>query len=420
MKALIRISIVFWAMVARGYLPFAAWQLVVAGASFAFFASAQGRLQEPTQQGETTLIEVTEVPERMDAEPARRALERALAWIIAGQHPDGTWGVFVPTDLLELDFASESYYDWNLASNFLVLLALMECEETPERRAALERGMRAACEKRMTLRGDDWDNDQMWTALYATVSLTRAAEDERLRSEPLRSLIHERGRQYAEVLGRFQVIEGGWGYYDNPPFTHRPKSATSFSTACVVPALAKALELGWIEDPSLVQRAIRYVDRCRLPNGAYQYHLDPIASLQGGEHYNEVQGSLGRIQVCNWALATVGVGKITTDLLREGLNHFFEEHRFFDAARLRPVPHEAYFSNAGYYYFFGHYYAALVINLLPFAEREDLHARLRTHLVKAMRADGSCTDFLGAQYDVLASTAFLALALDAGLEKSSR
>jgi hypothetical protein len=374
--------------------------------------------QEAGQRGETVLVEPRDVPARMEAEPARRALERSMEWIVASQNPDGTWGTFVPGDVMELGFAAESYYDWNLASNFLVLLALMECEETPERRAALERGLRAACEKRLPIRGDDWDNDGMWTALYGAVALTRAAADERLQSEPLRELVQKRGRDYSDILRRNQVIEGGWGYYDDPPYTHRPKWATSFSTACVVPALAAAVKLGWLEDPAVVQRAVRYVDRCRLPNGAYEYDLNPVPRMQGGEHINQVPGSLGRIQVCNWALAKVEFGKVTPDLMRSGLEQFFAEHRFLDAARQRPIPHEAYFANAGYFYFFGHYYAALAINLLPAAEREDLHARLRPHLVKAMREDGSCTDFLNSDYDVLASTAFLALALDAGLEES--
>lgn len=391
-----------------------------AGAALALLVAPAHALQDAGQRGETVLVAPRDVPKRMEAEPAQRSLERAMQWITASQNPDGTWGTFVPGDVMELGFAAESYYDWNLASNFLVLLALMECEETPERRAALERGLQAACAKRLPIRGDDWDNDGMWTALYGNVALTRAAVDERLQSEALRELVQQRGRDYADILRRNQVIEGGWGYYDDPPYTHRPKWATSFSTACVVPALAAALRLGWLEDPHIVQRAVRYVDRCRLPNGAYEYDLNPIPRLQGGEHINQVPGSLGRIQVCNWALASVGVGKVTPDLLRSGLEQFFAEHRFLDAARQRPIPHEAYFANAGYFYFFGHYYAALAINLLPAGEREELHARLRPHLIKAMREDGSCTDFLNSDYDVLASTAFLALALDAGLAESPR
>jgi hypothetical protein len=82
---------------------------------------------------------------------------------------------------------------------------------------------------------------------------------------------------------------------------------------------------------------------------------------------------------------------------------------------MRPVPHEAYYANAGYFYHFGHYYAALAIEELPAAEREAWHAKLRPHLAKCQYDDGSTGDFLHSRYDILASTAYMALALDLGL-----
>ncbi len=390
-------------------------QALALSALFAASTGPQEGAGKGHDQEEVQLVGSREVPSTMTAEQARAGLARALAWFVEEQHEDGTWGLFVPSDLMELGFAAESYYDWNLASNLIVCLALMECEETPERRAALERGLRAALEKRLPIRGDDWDNDAMWTALYGVVALSRAAPDPRFQGAEWREAIGRRGRDYVEILVENQVIEGGWGYYDDPPYTHRPKWATSFSTACVIPALREAEKLGWLADARVHERATRYVASCALPNGAYEYDLNPIPRLTGGEHINQVQGSLGRIQVCNWALSSAGVKRITPDRLREGVAAFFGEHRFLDAARLRPIPHEAYFANAGYFYFFGHYYAALAINLLPQAERESWHARLRPHLVKAQRENGSCTDFLEGRYDLLASTAFLALALDAGM-----
>ena len=84
-------------------------------------------------------------------------------------------------------------------------------------------------------------------------------------------------------------------------------------------------------------------------------------------------------------------------------------------ARMRPIPHEAWYANAGYFYFFGHYYAAEAIELLPEAEREARHARLRPHIVKTQRKDGSFCDFLGQGYLVVAGTAYASLALQLGL-----
>lgn len=216
-------------------------------------------------QDEVDLRRGGDAPATMTAEQAQRALDLSLRYLVEDQHDDGTWGLFVPSDLMEPGYAPETYYDWNLSANFLVVLALMECPETPQRRAALERGLRAACAKRLPIRGDDWDNDAMWTALYAVVTLSRAAGDARFAGGEWPARIEQRGRDYAALLVKNQVPDGGWGYYDDPPFTQRPKWATSFSTACVVPALADGLRRGWLSDPDVVRRAVRYVPAVVCP-----------------------------------------------------------------------------------------------------------------------------------------------------------
>ena len=302
-----------------------------------------------------------------------------------------------------------------MASQGLAVLALLECEETPERRAALDAGLRFLCSSRLPKRGSDWDVDYVWTALYGLVATVRAEADPRYQGAEWRALIEGRGREFYALLEHNQVPEGGWAYYDDPPFTQRPKWATSFCTALILPAVQRGLELGWGEDPAVLERAVSYVRRCALPNGAYAYDLSIIPRV-GGESINHVKGSLGRIQVCNWGLRSVGDERITLDRVREGLDAFFEEHRFLDVARMRPIPHEAYYANAGYFYLFAHYYAAEAIELLPPEEREAYHARLRPHLVKVQEKSGLSTDFLGTGYLDVAGTAFTALALDAGLD----
>lgn len=360
-----------------------------------------------------------EVPTTLGPEEGRAARERALAWLVASQNEDGSWAHGVLDGLLELGFSIESFYSWQVAAQALSCMALREAPVTPERSAALERGLTWLVETRAPKRGSDWDIDYVWGGLFGFVAATECASDARFQQGAWPGLLAATGQRFLGILVANQVPEGGWGYYDDPIYSQRPKWATSFSTATVLPALKRGEELGWVADSKVRERATSYVSRCALPNGAYSYELSVIPWI-GGDSINDVKGSLSRIQACNWALYSVGEKKITVDRLRAGLELFFEHHRFLDVAYMDPVPHEAYYFNSGYFYLFGHYYAAKVIELLPAAEREGWHARLRPHLVKVMRAEGASTDFLASSYMQVAGTAFSVLALGLGLPEPER
>jgi hypothetical protein len=120
------------------------------------------------------------------------------------------------------------------------------------------------------------------------------------------------------------------------------------------------------------------------------------------------------VQVCNWALFRIGDPAVSLERVREGVRAFFEHHQFLAVARMRPIPHEAYYANAGYFFLFGHYYCALAIELLPEDERAAWHEKLHQRLLSVQRPDGSFCDFLGSSYLVVAGTAFAAMALLAG------
>jgi hypothetical protein len=353
----------------------------------------------------------------MTAKEARVSERRALAWLVGSQNKDGSFASPVIESVLEMGFAPESYYAWQMAATGLAIRALMAVEETPERRAALDAAARWFLTTRLPKRGDNWDVDYVWTMIYGLDATVALAEDERFQGDDWPELIEKRGVAWVDLLERNQSYSGGWGYYDDPPYTQRPKWGTVFATAPVLQPFQKAIALGWIKDEAAAKktlgRGLEYVTRCALPNGAYAYDLSLIPRV-GGESINDVKGSLGRIQVGNWARRVMGDERVTNDTIREGLEAFFHEHKFLDAAFMRPVPHEAYYANAAYFYHFGHYYASRAIELLPEDERAAWHAKLRPQLVKTQRKDGSLTDFLGTGYLRVASTAFTILALEAG------
>ncbi|MCB9915401.1 MAG: terpene cyclase/mutase family protein [Planctomycetes bacterium] len=347
---------------------------------------------------------------------ARAALDRALGYLVAEQREDGSWGAGVPSDLRELGFAWDTFYAWNQAANAIVLMALLDAPETPERRAALERGLEWLCSARPAHRGDTWDVDSTWASLYGFTCLVTVAQDPRFADEAWQAKLRERGLRYYADLVRRQTLLGGWAYYDDPPITAKPTWATSFCTALVIPALLEARDaLGWPVDAVVAERAVRAVQRCKRPNGAYTYNVELRPSGHGGVSIDQVPGSLGRIQVCNWALSTAGDAKVTADAIREGLEEFFTFHHFMDSTRMKPIPHEGPFANAGYFYFFGHYYAARAIGRLPLEERELWHRRLRYHVTNTQTASGKSSDFLTSDYVENACTAFAALVLSRGL-----
>ncbi len=354
------------------------------------------------------------VPDRMPREAAGPAIDQAAAFLVDQIREDGSWGNDAPT-LAELGFALNTFRSWRIAAHGIVCLALASLEETPERRAALERSVGWLCSAELPKRDSDWDIDYVWSSLYGFTSVVDLLQDPRFAEEPWRAKLMKRGGEFLSVLERHQATTGGWAYYDDPPFSKQPTWATSFCTALVLPALYQASELGMEVPPRMKERAARYLGRCALPNGAYSYDLNPVMRLNSVEHINLMEGSLGRTQVGNWARRSIGDRRVTDEVIREGLQAFFKKHGFLDHVRMRPIPHEGFHANAGYFYFFAHYYAAKVIDLLPEGEREEWHARLRPHLIKTQRTDGSTSDFLDSDYLVNASTSFLVLALRAGL-----
>jgi hypothetical protein len=345
---------------------------------------------------------------------ARTSMKKAAAYLEREQHPDGSWGSGAADSVQFLFFSPEAFYDFQFAANALAFKALASLEETPARRAKLDNGLEWLVTTRMPARGNDWDVDCSWSALWGFNALVGAAKDPRFASERWKPRIQARAKELYALLERNQEPLGGWGYYEGPVVSRRPTWSTSFSTACVIPSLLEAKDLGWEIDPKVTARAVEYVRRCRLPSGAYTYDLQPIPWV-GGESINEVKGSLGRIQACNWARRRAGDKRITDEEIRKGLEAFFAEHRFLDAARMKPVPHEAWYFNAAYFYFFGHYHAALVINELPVAEREAWHKKLRAELIKVQWQDGSSIDFPNLSSMQIAGTSFSLLALQAGL-----
>lgn len=348
------------------------------------------------------------------ADDARSAVQRAVKWLLTQQKADGSWGEGSIDSVQMMWPAVETHYAFKMGAHSLVCMALLVTDETPERRAALERGLNWLIDARIPKRGSEWDVDCSWSALYGFQAMVAAARDKRFAGPEWKPRIEKRGAELYELLEHNQEPLGGWGYYEGPVVSRRPTWSTSFATACVVPALCEARKMGWHVDAKVIEQAEKYLQGCALPTGAYQYDIHPMPR-DPGESIDDVKGSLGRIQVCNWARRRAGDPLVTDEKIEAGLEAFFEHHKFLDVARLRPIPHEAYYHNAAYFYMFGHCYAGLVINELPRAKRAAFHERLRAQIMKTQWDEGSFLDFLNTSFMKLSGTSFAVLGLSAGL-----
>ena len=59
-----------------------------------------------------------------------------------------------------------------------------------------------------------------------------------------------------------------------------------------------------------------------------------------------------------------GDEKITDKVLNVWLDRLFARNMWLDIGRKRPIPHETHFQVAGYFYYYGHWYAARSFPLL--------------------------------------------------------
>jgi hypothetical protein len=126
---------------------------------------------------------------------------------------------------------------------------------------------------------------------------------------------------------------------------------------------------------------------------------------------NRPGGSLGRSQACNLALRVWGDATITDDVLSVWLDRLFARNLWLDIGRKRPVPHESHFLVAGYFFYYGHYYASLCIEQLPEARRAEHQRQLAAVLVPLQETDGSWWDFPFYDYHQPYGTAMAVMSL---------
>ncbi len=351
-------------------------------------------------------------PEEIDA-----AIHRGITFLLADQRPDGSWGSPENTKGLNIYAPPPGAHDgFRTAVTSLVVLALIEAEPRlkDQQRAdvtkAIDRGAEWLDKNVGKLRRATPDAlYNIWGHAYSIQALV--ALHNRAAGNPDRQAkFKELTAAQADWLARYSFVGGGWSYYDMVAGTQTPGDVGfSFCTATALLALRDAKSIG-VEFPErLTKKAIASILRQQKPDFSYAY--GEYLRLLPMHEINRPGGSLGRSQVCNLALRLYGDERITDDVVKTWLDRLIARNGWLSVGRKRPVPHESFFYVAGYFYYYGHWYAAQCIDLLPEPERPHFQDHLAHILLPLQERDGSWWDYPFYNYHQQYGTAMAVMSL---------
>jgi hypothetical protein len=326
-------------------------------------------------------------PAELDA-----AIARGVGFLVGIQNDDGSFGSPRRTKDLNIWAGVGSHHAFRTATTALCVQALVEEDDGS---AAVGRALDLAAawllaELPRVRRDDRTLIYNVWAHAYGIQALV--ALHGRAADAAARGRIEDLVRDQFDRLARYESAEGGWGYYDFGAGTQRPNSSSqSFVNAAVLVAFHDAKVIGLEPPERLARRAVEATEAQMLPDFSYLY--GSYTRWQPRRPINRPAGSLGRSQACNLALRLWGEERITDAVLEEWLDRFVARNGWLDLGRKRPVPHESFFQVAGYFFYFGHYYAARVVAELPAAARPRHQAALARILLDVQDADGSWWDY---------------------------
>jgi hypothetical protein len=378
----------------------------------------------------------------LPVEKVKGSIKRGVEFLLETQLKSGAWGrsengkfyrIWAPVP--------GAHHAYRTATTALAVMSLVEARPVfPESDhekidSAIDRAQAWLLEAGHDLRrsAPDMYDDYFGNALYNVwghaygiqvgVVLHRRAEG----NTELQAKLKEFVEYHVQRLGQDEFINGGWGYYDDPfsdkygnavlprrAKQQRPTgSSISFTTATALLALKDAQSLGFEIPEKVTKPAVDSIIRQRYPDFAYAY--GEYLKYSPRMDINRPGGSLGRSQVCNLALRAYGDPLVTDAVIETWLDRLIARNGWLSMSRKRNYPaqspHYGDFGVAGYFYYYGHYYAAQCMEQLPPEKQPFYQNHLANILVPLQEKDGSWWDYILYDYHQQYGTAMTVSAL---------
>lgn len=340
------------------------------------------------------------------------AIDRGAKFLISSQNPDGSFGSHVSKRIGEIYAPLPgSHHAFRAATTALSVSALVETKaHDPSARESILSAQEWMLKKFPSVKrakGDTIYN--VWAHAYGIQALVKLKKLDGQAPETIQK-IDDLIRQQITMLEKYESIDGGWGYYDFVAQGRKPTgSSISFVNATVLIALKEAEEVGISAPEKIVKRAFAAIKRQQKPDFTYLYgeylKNKPMAGI------NRPGGSLGRSQACNLALRLWGDEGVTDNVLKAWLYRLYLRNGWLDIGRKRPIPHEAWMQVAGYFYYYGHYYAGMCIDQLQPEDQNTYRKLLAKILIKHQEPDGCWWDYTLYNYYKQYGTSFALMSM---------
>ncbi|NBW96109.1 MAG: hypothetical protein EBR28_05125 [Planctomycetia bacterium] len=369
-----------------------------------------GRAEQPAASSSRDPSEIgpaAEPVETVEPQELEAAIGRGVAFLLGSQRADGSWGSADNTRGGVDIYAPPpgAHHAFRGAVTALCVAALVESLDTsPATTLAIDRGQSWLLDHLPDLRRATPDTlYNVWGHAYGIETLAllhRRATDADLQAR-LKNCIASQ----VELLERYESVDGGWGYYDFRIGSRKPAaSPNSFTTATVLLALADARDLGVEVPDKLIERGLESIRRQTKPDRSYIY--GEYLKYRPEHPVNLPGGSVGRSQACNAALRRFGDPTLTDAAIRTWLERIVARNGWLDMGRKKPIPHESWFAVAGYFFFYGHYYAAVCLDALPAADRPVLQDQIARIVLVIQEPNGCWWDYPFYDYHTQYGTAF--------------
>ncbi len=362
----------------------------------------------------TALVPAAEEVTAVTPDAIAQSIRRGVDFLLSHQNENGSWGSATRTKSLNIYApVPGAHHAFRAGASGLALSGLIDASDPrPEVTAAIKKAAAwTAAELPKLRRANQNTTYNIWGHAYGLRAICRIYQNE---GNPLKKAGWlSLAQQQVDLAGRYADINGGWGYLDvyDEITTQKPSGIpTSFTTASMLLAMDQARTvLGVKLDEKIIKRAIAGINAQRTPDFSYTYSFNH--RMRPRVDINRPAGSLARSQVCNAALRTFDEREITDEVLVQWADRFLAREGFLSNGRKRPVPHEAQFRIAGYFYYYGIYYFTESARFLPKEARAKYAEKLAAIILARQEKDGSWWDYPLYDYHQPYGTGYALMAL---------